>query len=175
MRRPLAAALLAASLLAGAGCSAGEPGGSADRPAASAPAPGAPVAPGASAPTGATTGPAPTDTAPAGGNGRQVCDAATGAGATAVRTYVEELGRMVAASGAGDTRGAEAARRRAEAALAGWRTALTAQSRRATDARLGALLTELAAEVGTLTVGLDSVDETALDRLQQRLDQLCAG
>jgi len=92
-----------------------------------------------------------------------------------VQTYVAELGKMVAASAAGDSKGAEAARKRAEAALSGWRKELAAQSGRATDARLKALLAELAGEVAGLKVELDSIDETQLDRLQQRLDQLCAG
>ena len=34
--------------------------------------------------------------------------------------------------------------------------------------------TELATEIGRLGTDVDSIDETELDRLQQRLDQLCA-
>ena len=66
---------------------------------------------------------------------------------TAVRTYVAELGRMLAAVGAGDSRTAEAARGRAEAALADWRTVLREQSERAADPQLKTLLTDLGTEV----------------------------
>jgi hypothetical protein len=38
---------------------------------------------------------------------------------------------------------------------------------------LKTLLTDLATEVGTLGADVESIDETELDRLQQRLDQLC--
>ncbi|MEV4122694.1 hypothetical protein [Micromonospora sp. NPDC049645] len=110
----------------------------------------------------------------AGGNATQVCAAAQEASTTAVRTYVAELGQLVAAVGAGDSRTAEVARGRAEAALAGWRTALREQSGRATDPQLKTLLTDLGTEVSALGVDVESIDETELDRLQQRLDQLCA-
>ncbi|MFI6785221.1 hypothetical protein [Micromonospora sp. NPDC050276] len=72
------------------------------------------------------------------------------------------------------SRTAEAARGRAEAALAGWRTALREQSERATDPQLKTLLTDLGTEVSALGADVEAIDETELDRLQQRLDQLCA-
>ncbi|MBM0237628.1 hypothetical protein JNW88_11500, partial [Micromonospora sp. ATA32] len=108
------------------------------------------------------------------GNAPEVCAAAQQASSTAVRTYVEQLGVMIGAVGASDSKAAETARRQAEAALTGWRTALTRESGRATDPQLRTLLADLAAEVGTLGTDVDSIDETELDRLQQRLDQLCA-
>ncbi|MDG4805724.1 hypothetical protein O7634_02995 [Micromonospora sp. WMMD1120] len=123
------------------------------------------------------TPPAPTEppaSGAAGGAAGQVCAAAQQASTTAVRTYVAELGRSLAAAGAGDSRTAEAARGRAEAALTGWRAALREQSERTTDPQLKTLLTDLGAEVSALGVDVGSIDETELDRLQQRLDQLCA-
>jgi hypothetical protein len=82
---------------------------------------------------------------------------------------------MVQASGAGDSKGAEEARRRAETAIAGWAAAMREQSARASDPRLRAALADVGTEVGTLTADLNAIDETALDRLQQRVDQLCGG
>ncbi|MGA4729676.1 hypothetical protein ACWEOS_09505 [Micromonospora taraxaci] len=110
----------------------------------------------------------------AAGDAEQVCAAAQRASTTAVRTYVAELGRMVAAVGAGDSTAAEVARGRAEAALDGWRTELREQSDRATDPQLKTMLTDLGTEVAALRADVESIDETELDRLQQRLDQLCA-
>ncbi|MEH1055233.1 hypothetical protein V6U89_08485 [Micromonospora sp. CPCC 206171] len=164
MRRLLAATLVTAVLLTGSGCSG-------DRSDEATP-----------ATTGPSTGPsatstvlpsAPVSVAPAGGNGPQVCAAAEQASSAAVRTYVEELGKMIAAVGANDSTGAETARKRAESALTSWRSALQEQSARATDPQLKTLLTDLATEVGTLGADVESIDETELDRLQQRLDQLC--
>ncbi|MEU5941488.1 hypothetical protein ABZ807_20410 [Micromonospora sp. NPDC047548] len=156
MRRLLAATLVTAVLLTGSGCSG-------DRSDEAAPATsGPPVLPSV-----------PVSIAPAGGNGPQVCAEAEQASSAAVRTYVEELGKMIAAVGANDSTGAETARKRAESALTTWRSALREQSARATDPQLKTLLTELATEVGTLGADVESIDETELDRLQQRLDQLC--
>ncbi|MFY1617226.1 hypothetical protein [Micromonospora sp. WMMD736] len=152
MRRLLARTLLVVVLLTGAGCSDDRSGG-----------------------TGPTGSGGSTAT-PAGqvvGGDVQVCAGARRAGATAVREYVEELGRMVAAVGAGDTVTADAARTRAQAALAGWRAALREQRAQATDAQLRTLLSDLGTEVAALGVDVESIDETELDRLQQRLDQLC--
>ncbi|MFC3500852.1 hypothetical protein ACFOOK_07715 [Micromonospora krabiensis] len=132
----------------------------------------------------ATTGP-PTDVPPTGaaetgatgpaggGNSATVCAAAQQAGATALRTYVEEVGRMVAAIGANDSATAEAARRRAEAALTGWRATLRQQSDRAADPELKTLLSDMETEVAAMGADVDAIDESELDRLQQRLDQLC--
>ncbi|MEH0827398.1 hypothetical protein [Micromonospora sp. CPCC 205714] len=160
MRRLLTATLVTAVLLTGSGCS----GDRSDE-----------AAPATSGPSAAATvvRSAPVSVAPAGGNGPQVCAEAEQAASAAVRTYVEELGKMIAAVGANDSTGAETARKRAESALATWRSALREQSARATDPQLKTLLTDLATEVGTLGADVESIDETELDRLQQRLDQLC--
>ena len=137
-----------------------------------------PTAEGGAGSAAAGTAPGPTGMPAsggvAGGDANQVCTAAREAGTTAVQTYVAELGRMLAAVGAGDSRTAEAARGRAEAALADWRTALREQSARTNDPQLKTLLTDLGTEVSGLGVDVESIDETELDRLQQRLDQLCA-
>ena len=159
MRRLIAATLVTAVLLTGSGCSG-------DRSDDAAPSTG-PSA------TSTVLPSAPVSVAPAGGNGPQVCTAAEQASSAAVRTYVEELGKMIAAVGANDSTGAETARKRAESALTSWRSALQEQSARATDPQLKTLLTDLATEVGTLGADVESIDETELDRLQQRLDQLC--
>ncbi|MEU7929652.1 hypothetical protein [Micromonospora sp. NPDC049801] len=157
MRRLLARTLLVAVLLASAGCSDDRSGGAGPT--------------GGSAPTGPAA--TPLGGGATGGDAR-VCAEARRAGTTAVREYVEELGQMVAAVGAGDTVTADAARTRAQAALAGWRTALREQRAQATDAQLRTLLSDLGTEVAALGVDVESIDETELDRLQQRLDQLCA-
>ncbi|MFG1918808.1 hypothetical protein [Micromonospora sp. NPDC048898] len=159
MRRLLAVTALVTVLLGTAGCDTGRPVGV--------------------GPTGVATESAGDPSAlpasgGAAGGATEVCAAAQQASTTAVRTYVAELGRMVAAIGAGDSGTAEAARGRAEAALAGWRTELRKQSERATDPQLKTLLTDLGAEVAALGADVESIDETELDRLQQRLDQLCA-
>ncbi|MGN9890445.1 hypothetical protein [Micromonospora sp. L31] len=163
MRRLLAATLVTAVLLTGSGCS----GGRSDE---AAPATGPSTGPSA---TSTVLPSAPVSVAPAGGNGPQVCAAAEQASSAAVRTYVEELGKMIAAVGANDSTGAETARKRAESALTSWRAALREQSAQATDPQLKTLLTDLATEIGTLGADVESIDETELDRLQQRLDQLC--
>ncbi|PWR08071.1 hypothetical protein DKT68_17285 [Micromonospora acroterricola] len=166
MRRLLAVAVLVTVL--SAGCSTDRP---ADEGPAGATTGGAgPTAGTGGAPVGSTGTPGG---GTAGGDTSQVCAAAQEAGATAVQTYVAELGRMVAAVGAGDSVTAEAARQRAEAALTGWRTALREQSSRATDPQLKTLLTDIGTEVAGLGADVESIDETELDRLQQRLDQLC--
>ncbi|MGC5021970.1 hypothetical protein [Micromonospora sp. DT47] len=159
MRRLLAAIVVTTALLTGAGCSDDRSDNLAG-PAISA------------APTVVPS--VPVSGSPAGGNGPQICAEAEQASSTAVRTYVEELGKMIAAVGANDSTGAETARKRAEGALTAWRSALRQESARATDPQLKTLLTDLAAEVGMLGTDVESIDETELDRLQQRLDQLCA-
>ncbi|MEU7995406.1 hypothetical protein AB0B83_08720 [Micromonospora sp. NPDC049060] len=170
MRRLLAVTALTAVLLSGAGCAA-------ERPERADPTGGAPsggVTPGGSVGGGAPgTGPGAGSGA-AGGNAPEVCAAAQRAGETAVRTYVEELGKMVAAVGADDAAAARTARGRISTALTDWRSTLRRESTRAEDAQLKTLLADMAAEVGTLGTDVDSIDETGLDRLRQRLDQLCA-
>ncbi|RAO03164.1 hypothetical protein GAR05_01077 [Micromonospora saelicesensis] len=165
MRRLLAVTALLTMLSGAAGCSTGGTGDGAGPAAAGTPPgpTGMPASSGVTASNGVT-----------GGNATQVCAAAQEASTTAVRTYVAELGQMLAAVGAGDSRTAEAARGRAEAALAKWRTVLREQSERTDDPQLNTLLTDLGTEVSALGADVESIDETELDRLQQRLDQLCA-
>ncbi|MDT0531953.1 hypothetical protein RM555_23445 [Micromonospora sp. DSM 115977] len=166
MRRLLAVTALTAVLLSGAGCAA-------ERPERAGPPGGAPS--GGVTPGGSVGGGAPgAGSGAAGGNAPEVCAAAQRAGETAVRTYVEELGKMVAAVGADDAAAARTARDRISTALTDWRSTLRRESTRAEDAQLKTLLADMAAEVGTLGTDVDSIDETGLDRLRQRLDQLCA-
>ncbi|WP_229402414.1 hypothetical protein [Micromonospora okii] len=164
MRRLLALTAAVALLSSGVACSAERSGSDAD-PAGSPPPAAATPAAGSGAPAGG---------GPAGGNAGAVCAAAQQAGSTAVRTYVAELGRMIGAVGENDSATAETARKRAEAALTGWRAALREQSGQATDPQLRTLLADLASEVGTLGTDVDAIDEEELEGLQQRLDQLCA-
>ncbi|WBB66887.1 hypothetical protein [Micromonospora sp. WMMD812] len=158
MRRLLATGVLVAGLWSAAGC-AGDP------PGADVPETTTPSAAGTATTAGAGTA--------GGGNTPAVCAAAQEAGATGIRTYVEEVGRMVAAVGANDSATAEAARQRAEAALVGWRSALRQQSAEATDPELRTLLSDMSTEVDAMGADVAAIDETELDRLQQRLDQLC--
>ncbi|MBM0276804.1 hypothetical protein [Micromonospora tarensis] len=166
MRRLLAVTALVTVLSAGAGCATDRPAGGDPGPTAD----GVGSTPGDNS-SGSTGRPA---SGAAGGDAGQVCAAAQQASTTAVRTYVAELGQLVAATGVGDSRTAEVARGRAEAALAGWQAALREQSERTTDPQLKTLLTDLGTEVSALGADVESIDETELDRLQQRLDQLCA-
>ncbi|TDC29146.1 hypothetical protein E1211_26545 [Micromonospora sp. 15K316] len=160
MRRVIMVAVLVAGLCPAVACAAEPPA----------------AAPSTTAgPAGSTAGPTAGDGAPTGGDSPAVCAAVRRAGEVAVRTYDEELGRMVAAVGAGDGTAAETARGRAGAALDGWRTVLREQSARAADPQLGALLDDLAGEVAAMGADVDSFDETGLDRLRQRLDRLCPG
>ncbi|MGK5742306.1 hypothetical protein [Micromonospora sp. URMC 103] len=189
MRRLLVAAALVAGLGSAGGCG-------------NAPAPDAPPVARSGAATGIVptgtglTGAAPTGTGPttgtaasgtaatpsgvaattgAGGGTAAVCAVTRRAGDAALETYVEEVGRMVAAIGANNGAAAEAARRRAEGALSGWRNVLREQSARAADPRLRTLLGDLDAEVGAMGADVGGLDETELDRFRQRLDQLCPG
>ncbi|GGO18174.1 hypothetical protein [Micromonospora parathelypteridis] len=164
MRRLLAVTALVTVLFGAAGCSADRSGVG--------PGPTGVTAEGSgTTPPGVTAMPA---SGGAAGGTTQICAAAQQASTTALRTYVAEVGQMIAAVGAGDSSTAEAARRRAEAALAAWRTQLREQSEQATDPQLKTLLTDLGTEVAALGADVESIDETELDRLQQRLDQLCA-
>ncbi|MFB6396004.1 hypothetical protein [Polymorphospora lycopeni] len=180
MRRLLAAATLAATLLLGAGCSGDEP--------AADPSPGGTgsATPTAATPSADPTGtpsvegsqpgsaPAPgTSVAPAGGNAREVCETASKAAAGAADTYITQLGAMMQATASGDTAAADAARTKAEAALKSWSGAMREQAGRATDARLKAVLGEIATEVDSMKADVTSVDGMKLDELQQRLDALC--
>ncbi|KKJ99186.1 hypothetical protein [Micromonospora sp. HK10] len=156
MRRVLAVAALTGIVLAGAGC--------ADRDDDN------PFAVGFASPAPSRTAalPSPTASGDAG-----VCAGAKQAGSAAVQTYVQELAQMLGAGATGDRKTEQAARRDAEAALAGWRDALRQHSARAEDPRLRTLLAELADEVGGLGTDVRAIDQTQFDRLQGRLDELC--
>ncbi|SDZ26599.1 hypothetical protein SAMN05444365_108145 [Micromonospora pattaloongensis] len=173
MRRLLPIAVLAATLIGIAACSDGpDPdAGAAASPSVTSAAP-APTASG-----GATAGRGTPDTAssvPAGGNARQVCVAVQKKTSESVMVFVTELGRMMQASADNDTRAAQDAKRKAEAALAGWGRAVREEAAKATDPRLKSVLAEIGAEVGAMKAELDGVNQSKLDELQQRLDQLCA-
>ncbi|MEV1290013.1 hypothetical protein [Micromonospora sp. NPDC049679] len=176
MRRVLSAPaftapVLAAVLIFAAACS-----GDGGRTASGGASPTVSASPGSSATTapagpGGSTAGAPTATA--GGNAREVCVAAQKSTSQAVMVFVSELGTMMQASSANDTKGAQEAQRKAEAALAGWARAVREQGAKATDPQLKTVLGELGAEIGGMKAELDRVDQTRLDQLQQRLDQLC--
>ncbi|MEU4680635.1 hypothetical protein [Micromonospora sp. NPDC023737] len=167
MRRLFVVGVLVAGLWPAVACGA-------DRPAAEPPSATADPTTVTDRPTAGGGAPS-ADGVPTGGNTATVCAVVRRAGDDAVRAYEAELGRMVAAVGANDSTAADAARRRAEAALAGWRTVLGEQSARATAPQLGALLDDLGAEVEALGADVNGFDETELDRLRQRLDRLCPG
>jgi hypothetical protein len=169
MRRTLAAAAIAIVLPLAAACSAER---------ADTAAPVRTAVPDATAASGAgpsTAGAAPAVTAPAGGNAKEVCAAARKATAESVTTFIGELGKMLEATGAKNTKAVQTAQKNAEAALAAWSTAMKEQAARATDAQLKATLDELGAEVAKIKPDVNTLDGGKLDQLQQRLDQLCAG
>ncbi|MGC5052716.1 hypothetical protein ACLQ2S_14815 [Micromonospora sp. DT48] len=167
MRRPFTVTVAVAVLLVGAACSAERR--DADESVA-------PTPTSVDATTDPVTPAPPTTSAPgaAGGNAPEVCAAAQQASGEAGKKYVEQLAAMVTATGAGDTAGAEAAGKRAEAALSDWGKALSAQAARADDQQLKKLLTQLSTEVGRLGTDVKALEDASFDRLQQRLDQLCA-
>ncbi|SBT46094.1 hypothetical protein [Micromonospora auratinigra] len=155
MRQVIAVTALTGVLLAGAGCARqGQD----------------PFAVGFASPAPAASSVTPTPTA-TGDPG--VCARAKQTGSAAVQTYVRKLAEMLRAGATGDRKTEQAARRDAEAALAGWRDVLREQSARATDPRLRTLLADLATEVGKLGTDVKTIDETEFDRLQGRLDELC--
>ncbi|HEX6967500.1 MAG TPA: hypothetical protein VF174_01545 [Micromonosporaceae bacterium] len=175
MRRTLSIAALTAVLLTSA-C-AGEradiadvtPGGTPTSSAAPTPSPiveaGATVSPGTDA--------APSPTTSAADNSAQVCAAAQQISNESAIAFVSELTQSLTAASQGDTAAAEAARGRADAALGRWAIGLRERAAEATDERLRALLTEIAAEVDRMEPSVESVDAVKLDELQQRLERLC--
>ncbi|MGX7675744.1 hypothetical protein [Plantactinospora sp. DSM 117369] len=171
MRRLLVTAAIAAALFAAVGCSGERDGAAAPGPSGG-PSAGAPSS-GAATPGTSPGGSPAVDTRPAGGNGREVCAAATEAATSSVQTFVSELGKSLQATSTGDSAGAQAAQRKAETALQTWGNAMREQSARATDERLKTVLAEIATEIGTMKATVESVDENKLQELQQRLDALC--
>ncbi|MFB9235885.1 hypothetical protein ACFFWC_10050 [Plantactinospora siamensis] len=179
MRRLPAVAAVAVALFATAvaGCSGGSqptaaPGGTAG-PASTGAASAGPTGPAGGAGTPAPGTPQVTVTATAGGNAGQVCDAAVTAGSEAAVTFVNELSKQLQASSAGDAKTAETARQNAQAALNRWSAALKQQSDRATDAQLKAALAAVGIEVSRIKPDVQTLDQTKLNELQQRVDGLC--
>ncbi|GAB7047833.1 hypothetical protein [Catenuloplanes indicus] len=179
-RSASAAFALAAALLFTAACSSGEeePAGPAPSTAASASGPAAtgPAAtgPAATAPaTGAASGTVsiPQGTGPAGGNAQQVCDTVTKDSSAAVMEYVGQLSKLAQAGP--DTAEGKAAQAAAEKALDGWEASLRTQAGAATDARLKAVLTNMAAQVSTMTADLNAIGGGQVEQLQAMLDELC--
>lgn len=107
------------------------------------------------------------------GNAAKVCAEALKTSSSSAQVYVAELGKMLQATGTKDTTAAQEAERRATAAISGWSEALRKQAAEATDQQLKDLLAEIAREVGTMKADMASIEETTLERLQQRLDELC--
>jgi hypothetical protein len=175
MRWRLLATGLACALLAAAGCTGAR--GDAEAPPSAKPSAGSATteapASGDPASGGAASGGTPTGIAT--GNAADVCTEARKVSADQVSRFLAELGDALTASGDGDQARAGEARRAATAAVRAWSAGLRAQAARADDPRLAGLLRDMAAEVGTMTADIDSIDETRLDQLQQRLDQLCGG
>ncbi|HEY8451067.1 MAG TPA: hypothetical protein VIL54_02325 [Natronosporangium sp.] len=167
MRRTLSAVVIAATLLSVAACASERADVSVSAT--------TPVAP-ADSSSGAPASPSAGDpTAPAGGNSAEVCAAALETSRESATAFVSELATSLEAASKGDTKGMEAARKKAEEVLDRWALDIRKQAARATDARLGAVLTEIASEVSRMEASVESIDEVRLNELQQRLEQLCAG
>ncbi|GAB7039916.1 MULTISPECIES: hypothetical protein [Catenuloplanes] len=182
-RSAAAAFALAAALLCTTACSSDEEEPAGAPPSAAASVPGAAsgpattaTGPAASAPaTGAASGtvPIPQGTGPAGGNAQQVCDTVTKDSSTAVMEYVGQLSKLAQAGP--ETAEGRAAQTAAEKALDGWETSLRTQAGAATDARLKAVLTNMAAQVSTMTADLNAIGGGQVEQLQAMLDELCGG
>ncbi|MDR7278643.1 hypothetical protein [Catenuloplanes atrovinosus] len=184
MTRPRSAAAalaLASVLLFSAACSSGEeepatgaPSAAVSAPtSASTPAPGATgtAAPATGAPAGSV--PIPAGSGPAGGNAQAVCDTVTKDSSTAVTEYVGQLSKLAQAGP--DTPEGRTAQAAAEKALDDWEASLRAQAGSATDARLKAVLTNMASQVGTMTADLNAIGGGQVEQLQAMLDELCGG
>jgi hypothetical protein len=181
MRRLLVIAVAAMTLFIAAGCS--------DKSGTSAATPGATLG-AASSETGASAGLGTAEPAASGAPGdagsgtsgvttaaetAQVCAAAQKASTDAVTTYVAQLAKMLQAQANNDNRGTDAAKKAATAALSTWRTTLTAQAAKATDAQLKGVLTDIATEVGRLTVDVEHIDDAKFDQLSAKLTSICGG
>lgn len=185
MRRLLVIAVAAVTLLIAAGCS-DKSGTRTAAPRASEGFGAGTASPGSGAPTGqGTAGPAASGAPGDAGTGTsggtpaaetaQVCAAAQKASTDAVTTYVAQLAKMLQAQADNDIRGTEAAKKAATAALGTWRAALTTQAAKATDAQLKGVLTEIATEVGRLTVDVEHIDDAKFDQLSGKLTSICGG
>jgi hypothetical protein len=167
MRRLLVAATVVTALLAVGGCSG-------DGTPSTAPTPAGPTS--ASAGSGGSPAASSSPASPgglAGGNAGAVCAAVTRASSDSATRFIAALGRMLESSTAKDQAAADAARRDAQAALTAWSTAMKEQSARASDARLKAALADVGREVAKIKPDVASINQTQLNDLQQRIDQLC--
>ncbi|MFI5844452.1 hypothetical protein ACIA8K_32625 [Catenuloplanes sp. NPDC051500] len=178
--RPAAAAFaLAAALLLTTACSDDEEPPPAAVPSATASLPGAATDPSVTDPAATASPPAPVagevpipaGTGPAGGNATNVCDTVTKESSAAVTEYVGQLAKLAQAGP--DTAEGKAAQAAAEKALDTWEASLQAQAGSASDARLKAVLTNMAARVGVMTADLESIGGGQVEQLQAQLDELC--
>jgi hypothetical protein len=135
--------------------------------------PPSPAPAGSSLPGTGSATPSPGDPTALAGNGVPVCAAVRKLTTTQVTAFITELGRSLQASAAGDTAGAEKARRAANTAVERLAAGLRAEAARADDPRLKTALSETAAVAATLTADLGKVDDAKLDEVQRRLEQLC--
>jgi hypothetical protein len=185
MRRLLVIAVAAVTLLIAAGCSdkpgtrAAAPGSSEGFGAGTAtPDAGASISPGTAGPA-ASGAPGDTGTDKSSGtlaaNTAQVCAAARKASTDAVTTYIAQLAKMLQAEANNDSQGTEAAKKAATAALAKWRETLTTQAAKATDRQLKGVLSDIATEVGRLTVDVEHIDDAKFDQLSEKLTSICGG
>lgn len=185
--RPAAAAFaLTAALLLSSACSSDDEDPAASAPSATATLPGtatdpAATAPAATDPAGGTPAPGPAvssvpipaGSGPAGGNAKDVCDAVTRDSSAAVTEYVGQLAKL--AQSGPDTAEGKAAQTAAERALDTWEASLRNQAGSASDARLKAVLTNMAGQVGAMTADLTSIGGGQVEQLQAQLDELCGG
>jgi hypothetical protein len=167
MRRLLAAAVIAGALLAGAGCtgdSAPKTAGTPTSGPVGLPGTGASPGPGVTPTTGTATGTA---------NGKRVCAAARKLTTEKVSAFVTQLSKSLQAQVTGDSKGAAQARQAAEKALREWSGGLRTQASQAEDPQLKAVLTEMSTVASQMTADLQSIDDTKLADMQQRLEVLC--
>ncbi|WP_033340083.1 hypothetical protein [Catenuloplanes japonicus] len=177
--RPAAAAFaLASALLLTTACSSSpEDEQAAPAPSAAASVPGGVTDPGVTDPAAPPSGPPvstvpiPAGSGPAGGNAKGVCDTVTKDSSAAVTEYVGQLAKLAQAGP--DTAEGKAAQTAAEKALDAWEASLRGQAGTASDARLKAVLTNMANQVGAMTADLTSIGGGQVEQLQAQLDELC--
>jgi len=173
LRRPLVA-LATLALLATAACSADVEGRGDAAPSAGAsttPTPSSAAEDPATPAPDLSLGPEPTGVA--GGNATKVCGDALKASEAGTTAFVDSLSKVLEANGKGDTAAANEAEKKLDAAIDTWAAALRTSSSAATDAQLKTTLAQLADEVGKLTADIETIDDTKLGAIQDRLDALC--
>jgi hypothetical protein len=171
--------VVSVAVLAVAGCSgdvAGRGDTSASPGAGVTPSPSSPGATASGAPAGSaapriTLGPEPT--AKAAGNATQVCADARKASETGTTAFVQQLTAVLEAQGKNDKTAEAAAEKKLGATLDAWAADLRKTSSAATDGQLRTTLSQLAAQVDTLTSNVESIDDATLGAIQDRLDTLC--